>query len=56
MQRENRMGIYAITSMKQLTYDIYEMKLSGDTTWIKAPGQFVNIKIDGLFLRRPLSV
>lgn len=50
------MGIYTITSMKQLTYDIYEMKLSGDTTWIKAPGQFVNIKIDGLFLRRPLSV
>ncbi len=50
------MGIYTIKGIKQLTYDTYEMVLSGDTSWIKTPGQFVNIKIDGLFLRRPLSV
>ena len=50
------MGIDTIKEIKQLTYDTYEMVLLGDTSWIKAPGQFVNIKIDGLFLRRPLSV
>lgn len=50
------MGIYTIESIRQLTYDTYEMTLSGDMSWIKAPGQFVNIKIDGFFLRRPLSV
>ena len=32
------------------------MRLKGDTSDITAPGQFVNIKIDGLFLRRPISV
>ena len=32
------------------------MTLSGDTSDITAPGQFVNIKLDGLFLRRPISV
>jgi NAD(P)H-flavin reductase len=45
------MGIYTIESIRQLTYDTYEMTLSGDMSWIKAPGQFVNIKIDGFFLR-----
>ena len=32
------------------------MKLRGDTSDITAPGQFVNLKLDGLFLRRPISV
>ena len=32
------------------------MILTGDCSDITAPGQFVNIKIDGLFLRRPISV
>ena len=32
------------------------MKLAGDVSDITAPGQFVNIKLDGLFLRRPISV
>ena len=32
------------------------MTLSGDTSAIERSGQFVNIKIDGLFLRRPISV
>lgn len=50
------MGIYTVRKVEQLTYDTYEMALMGDTSWLKAPGQFVNIKIDGLFLRRPLSV
>ena len=32
------------------------MRLKGDTSDITAPGQFVNIKLDGFFLRRPISV
>lgn len=39
-----------------LTSNVYKMTLSGDCSAITAPGQFVNIKLDGLFLRRPISV
>lgn len=39
-----------------LTDNVYKMTLTGDCSAITAPGQFVNIKIDGLFLRRPISV
>lgn len=49
-------GIYEIKSNKQLTDSIFEMILSGDTSSIKASGQFINIKIDGLYLRRPISI
>ena len=37
-------------------YDVWQMKLTGDCSDITAPGQFVNIKLDGFFLRRPISV
>ena len=49
-------GIYEIISNKALTKDIYEMKLSGDTSHITAPGQFINIQLDGFYLRRPISI
>ena len=39
-----------------LTDNVMKMTLSGDVSDITAPGQFVNIKLDGLFLRRPISV
>ncbi|MDE7373323.1 MAG: dihydroorotate dehydrogenase electron transfer subunit [Clostridia bacterium] len=39
-----------------LTRDVYKMILRGDTSGITAAGQFVNIKLDGLYLRRPISV
>jgi len=32
------------------------MKLKADTTAITAPGQFVNLKLEGLYLRRPISI
>lgn len=41
---------------KILTEGVYEMKLSGDISAVKKPGQFVNISIDGCYLRRPISV
>lgn len=45
-----------IKENKPLTENVYRMKLIGDLTSITAPGQFVNIKLDGLYLRRPISV
>ena len=47
---------FKIVSNKALTSNVYKMSLLGDTDEITAPCQFVNIKIDGLFLRRPISV
>ena len=47
---------FKIVSNKALTSNVFKMSLLGDTDEITAPGQFVNIKIDGLFLRRPISV
>ena len=49
-------GIYEIMSNAQLTDSIYEMVLIGDTSSITAPGQFINIKLDGFYLRRPISI
>lgn len=49
-------NIYTIVSNKQLTHSIYEMKMEGDTSMITAPGQFINIKLEGFYLRRPISI
>lgn len=45
-----------ILSNTPITSNVYQMTLAGDTEAITAPGQFVNIKLDGFFLRRPISV
>ncbi len=49
-------GIYSVTSNIKIAKDVYKMILSGDTHAITAPGQFVNIKLDGHYLRRPISI
>ena len=51
-----KQSIFTIVSNVALTDSVYKMVLEGDTSAITAPGQFVNIKLDGLFLRRPISV
>ena len=51
-----KQGVYKIVSNEPLTGSVYRMILEGDTSAITAPGQFVNIKLDGMFLRRPISV
>ena len=48
--------IYTVASNRPLTADVWEMRLLGDASPITAPGQFINIKLEGLFLRRPISV
>ena len=49
-------GIFELISNKKIAKNTYEWVLSGDTADISAPGQFVNIQLDGFYLRRPISV
>ena len=51
-----KQSIFKILSNTALTNNVYKMVLGGDTSAITAAGQFVNIQLDGLFLRRPISV
>ena len=51
-----KQSIFTIVSNEALTDSVYKMVLAGDTSAITASGQFVNIQLDGLFLRRPISV
>ena len=51
-----KQSLFEIVENTQLTESVYKMTLSGDVSELTAPGQFVNIKLDGLYLRRPISV
>ena len=47
--------IFTVTSNEKIAKNTYKMCLLGDTEGIAA-GQFVNFKLDGFYLRRPISV
>ena len=51
-----KQSLFTITENECLAQGIWRMRLRGDTSAITAPGQFVNLKLDGFFLRRPISV
>ena len=51
-----KQSIFKIEKNEKIAKNVMRMVLSGDTTFITKPGQFVNIKLDGFFLRRPISV
>ena len=51
-----KQSIFEILENTALTKDVFKMVLSGDTSAITASGQFVNIQLEGLYLRRPISV
>ena len=51
-----KQSLFEIVENTRLVPGVYRMKLRGDTSAITAPGQFVNIQLEGLFLRRPISV
>lgn len=51
-----KQGFFTVVENTQLTENVYKMILAGDTSAITAPGQFINIKLDGFYLRRPISV
>ena len=49
-------SLFKVITNKMIAKNTYEMVLEGDTSDITASGQFVNIKLDGFYLRRPISV
>lgn len=51
-----KQGIFKIAENSKLTDNVYKMKLLGDVSAITSSGQFINIKLDSLYLRRPISV
>jgi len=51
-----KQSLFTLERIRPLTADTYELLLSGDTSAITAPGQFVNLELPGKFLRRPISV
>ena len=48
--------LYSIHYNRPLTEDVWEMRICGDIHEITAPGQFLNIRLNGHFLRRPISI
>lgn len=51
-----KQGIFVISDNTPLTENVYRMRLMGDTSAVTSSGQFINIKLDGFYLRRPISV
>lgn len=51
-----KQSVFTLRENEPVAKNVYRMMLEGDTSAITAPGQFVNIRLDGLYLRRPISV
>lgn len=51
-----KQSIFEVKANIKIAENTYKMVLGGDCSGITASGQFVNIKLDGFFLRRPISV
>lgn len=49
-------ALYRVAENRPIAREVFRMRLLGDTRWITAPGQFVNVRVDGCYLRRPISV
>ena len=49
-------SVFKVISNKKIAKNTYECIMEGDISHITAPGQFVNIKLEGFYLRRPISV
>ena len=51
-----KQDFYKVSENTQIAPSVFKLVLSGDTSPIMAPGQFVNIKIPEFYLRRPISI
>ena len=51
-----KQSIFKVTENKCIAKNTYLMVLKGDTSHITRAGMFVNIKLEGFYLRRPISV
>ncbi|MBR6444773.1 MAG: hypothetical protein IKS63_05040 [Firmicutes bacterium] len=52
MKRE----FFTVVYNREVARQTYEMVMQGDTSDITAPGQFINIRLKDLYLRRPISI
>lgn len=52
----NKRGLYKIVQNSKIAKDVFKMVLEGDTQYITRAGQFINIELPELYLRRPISV
>lgn len=55
-EKKMKDSIFQVIENKALTPNVFKMRLYGDVSEVRQPGQFINIKLDGCYLRRPLSV
>lgn len=55
-EKTMKQGMFEVLSNVPLADKTWEMTLAGDTSAITAPGQFVNIRLEDCYLRRPISV
>ncbi|MFI3283981.1 MAG: dihydroorotate dehydrogenase electron transfer subunit [Erysipelotrichaceae bacterium] len=53
---KERVQSFDILSNQIIAKDVYKMCLKGDTSWIKRPGQFINIDFENAYLKRPISI
>ena len=51
-----KQAVLTVQENEQIAKSVYRMTLSGDLSDVTRPGQFVNLKLDGFYLRRPISV
>ena len=51
-----KQGFFTVTENTGIAKNVFRMRLEGDRSAVTCPGQFINIKLDGRFLRRPISV
>ncbi len=51
-----KQGIFEVLSNETLLPGLHRLRLGGDCSAVERPGQFVDVQLDGLFLRRPFSV
>ena len=51
-----KQSIFETADNRRIAENTYLMRLYGDTSEITRPGQFVNIQLDGFYLRRPISI
>ncbi|MBO5712640.1 MAG: dihydroorotate dehydrogenase electron transfer subunit [Clostridia bacterium] len=51
-----KQGYFKVIENEKLCENVYKMRLLGDVSGITNAGQFINVKIDGVYLRRPISV
>ena len=51
-----KQSLFTVLANEPLAPAVYRLVLAGDTSPVTAPGQFVNLRLEGCYLRRPLSI